>query len=40
MISQANKGIKDGLAGASKMKAGGIGAIVGAASDLVGSFLP
>lgn len=40
MISQANKGIKDGLAGASKMKAGGIGAIVGAASDLVGSFMP
>lgn len=40
MISQANKGIKDGLAGASKMKAGGIGAVVGAASDLVGSFLP
>lgn len=40
MISQANKGIKDGLAGASKMKAGGIGALVGAASDLVGSFMP
>lgn len=40
MISQANKEIKDGLAGASKMKAGGIGAVVGAASDLVGSFLP
>lgn len=40
MISQANKGIKDGLAGASKMKAGGIGAAIGAASDLVGSFMP
>ena len=40
MISQANKGIKDGLAGASKMKAGGIGALVGATSDLVGSFMP
>ena len=40
MISQANKGIKDGLAGASKMKAGGIGAAIGATSDLVGSFMP
>ena len=40
MISQASKGIKDGLAGASKMKAGGIGATIGAASDLVGSFMP
>lgn len=40
MISQANKGIKDGIAGASKAKAGGIGAVVGAASDLVGSFMP
>lgn len=36
MISQANKGIKEGLTGAKGMKAGGIGA----ASDLVGSFLP
>lgn len=40
MISQANKGIKDGLAGASKMKAGGIGATIGAASDLIGAFMP
>lgn len=39
MISQANKGIKEGLNGAKGMKAGGIGAVVGA-SDLVGSFLP
>ena len=36
MISQADKG----LTGAKGMKAGGIGAAVGAASDLVGSFLP
>lgn len=40
MISQASKGIKDGLAGASKMKAGGIGATIGAASDLIGAFMP
>ena len=40
MISQANKGIKDGLAGASKMKAGGIDATLGAASDLIGAFMP
>ena len=40
MINQASKGIKDGLAGASKMKAGGIGATIGAASDLIGAFMP
>ena len=36
MISQANKGIKAGLEG----EMGGIGATIGAASDLVGSFMP
>lgn len=36
MISQANKGIKAGLEGAKSAKMGGIGA----ASDLVGSFMP
>lgn len=40
MISQANKGIKAGLEGAKSAKMGGIGAIIGAASDLVGSFMP
>ncbi len=40
MISQANKGIKAGLKGAKAAKAGGIGAAVGAASDLIGSFMP
>lgn len=40
MISQANKGIKAGLEGAKSAKAGGIGAAIGAASDLVGSFMP
>lgn len=40
MISQANKGIKDGLEGAKSAKMGGIGATIGAASDLVGSFMP
>lgn len=40
MISQANKGIKAGLEGAKFAKAGGIGAAIGAASDLVGSFMP
>lgn len=39
-ISQANKGIKAGLEGAKSAKAGGIGAAIGAASDLVGSFMP
>lgn len=36
MISQANKGIKAGLEGAKSAKMGGIGATIGAASDLVG----
>lgn len=40
MISQANKGIKTGLEGAKSAKMGGIGATIGAASDLVGSFMP
>lgn len=40
MIGQANKGIKAGLEGAKSAKAGGIGAAIGAASDLVGSFMP
>jgi len=40
MISQANKGIKAGLEGAKSAKAGGIGAAIGTASDLVGSFMP
>ena len=40
MISQANKGIKAGLEGAKYAKMGGIGATIGAASDLVGSFMP
>lgn len=40
MISQANKGIKAGLEGAKSAKAGGIGAAIGAASDLIGSFMP
>lgn len=40
MISQANKGIKAGLEGAKFAKMGGIGATIGAASDLVGSFMP
>lgn len=40
MISQANKGIKAGLEGAKSAKMGGIGATIGAASDLVGSFMP
>lgn len=40
MVSQANKGIKAGLEGAKSAKAGGIGAAIGAASDLVGSFMP
>lgn len=39
MISQANKGIKAGLEGAKSAKMGGIGATIGAASDLVGSFM-
>ena len=40
MINQANKGIKAGLGGAKSAKMGGIGATIGAASDLVGSFMP
>ena len=40
MISQANKGIKADLEGAKSAKMGGIGATIGAASDLVGSFMP
>lgn len=40
MISQANKGVKAGLEGAKSAKMGGIGATIGAASDLVGSFMP
>lgn len=40
MISQANKGVKAGLEGAKSTKMGGIGATIGAASDLVGSFMP
>lgn len=40
MISQANKRIKAGLEGAKSAKMGGIGATIGAASDLVGSFMP
>lgn len=40
MISQANKGIKTSLEGAKSAKIGGIGATIGAASDLVGSFMP
>lgn len=40
MISQVNKGIKAGLEGAKSAKMGGIGATIGAASDLVGSFMP
>lgn len=40
MISQANKGIKAGLEGAKSAKMEGIGATIGAASDLVGSFMP
>lgn len=40
MISQANKGVKTGLEGAKSAKMGGIGATIGAASDLVGSFMP
>lgn len=40
MISQANKGIKAGLEGAKSAKMGGVGATIGAASDLVGSFMP
>ncbi len=40
MISQTNKGIKAGLEGAKSAKMGGIGATIGAASDLVGSFMP
>ena len=40
MINQANKGIKAGLEGAKSAKMGGIGATIGAASDLVGSFMP
>ena len=37
---EASKDAKDGVAGAGQMKAGGIGAAIGAASDLVGSFMP
>lgn len=40
MISQANKGVKAGLEGAKSAKMGGIGATIGAASDLIGAFLP
>lgn len=40
MINQANKGIKTGLEGAKSAKMGDIGATIGAASDLVGSFMP
>ena len=40
MISQANKGREAGLEGAKSAKMGGIGATIGAASDLVGSFMP
>ena len=40
MINQANKGIKAGLEGAKSAKMGGIGATIGAASDLIGSFMP
>lgn len=40
MISQANKGVKAGLEGAKSAKMEGIGATIGAASDLVGSFMP
>ena len=40
MISQANKGVKAGLEGAKSAKMGGIGATIGAASDLIGSFMP
>lgn len=40
MISQANKEVKAGLEGAKSAKMGGIGATIGAASDLIGSFMP
>ena len=39
-VQEASKDAKDGVAGAGQMKAGGIGAAIGAASDLVGSFMP
>lgn len=39
-IADAKKGIKNGVAGAGAAKTGAIGSAIGAASDLVGSFLP
>lgn len=39
-IQEASKAAKAGVAGAGQMKAGGIGTTIGAASDLVGSFMP
>ena len=39
-VQEASKAAKAGVAGAGQMKAGGIGAAIGAASDLVGSFMP
>lgn len=39
-VQEASKDAKDGVAGAGQMKVGGIGAAIGAASDLVGSFMP
>ena len=39
-IAGAKKGIKNGVAGAGAAKTGAIGSAIGAASDLVGSFLP
>ena len=39
-VQEASKAAKAGVAGARQMKAGGIGAAIGAASNLVGSFMP
>ena len=39
-VQEASKAAKAGVAGAGQMKVGGIGAAIGAASDLVGSFMP
>lgn len=39
-IADAKKGLKNGVAGAGAAKTGAIGSAIGAASDLVGSFMP
>lgn len=40
MVREAGKGVKEGLQGAGMSKAGAVGSVIGAASGIIGSFLP